>query len=89
MTVKHYTNKFIKIRLQIIQDGRGKTTGVYIPINEWKELKKQYRDLEILEFEDPTKEQLLEELKEAVTQLALIEKGRIKSRPAKALLDEL
>ena len=77
------------MRLQVIQDGRGKTTGVYIPINEWKELKKQYKDLEILEYEEPTKEQLLEELKEAVTQLTLIEKGKLKSRPAKALLNEL
>ncbi len=75
--------------LQVIQDGRGKTTGVYIPIDEWKELKKQYKDLEVLEYEEPTKKQLLEELKEAVTQLTLIEKGKLKSRPAKALLNEL
>lgn len=77
------------MRLQVIQDGKGKTTGVYIPINEWKELKKQYKDLEVLEYEEPTKEQILEELKEAVTQLTLIEKGKLKSRPAKALLNEL
>ena len=77
------------MRLQVIQDGRGKTTGIYIPINEWKELKKQYKDLEILEYEEPSKQQLLEELKEAVNQLALIEKGKLKSRPAKALLNEL
>ncbi len=77
------------MRLQVIQDGKGKTIGVYIPINVWKELKKQYKDLEILEYEEPTKDQLLEELKEAVTQLALIEKGKLKSRPAKALLNEL
>lgn len=77
------------MRLQIIQDGRGKTTGVYIPINEWKELKKQYKDLEVLEYEEPTKHQLMEELKEAVIQLTLIEKGKLKSRSAKSLLDEL
>lgn len=77
------------MKLQVIQDGRGKTTSVYIPINEWKELKKKYKDLEILEYEEPSKAQLLEELKEAVTQLALIEKGKLKSRPAKALLNEL
>jgi hypothetical protein len=77
------------MKIQVIQDGKGKTTGVYIPITEWKELKKQYKDLEVLEYEEPTKEQLLAELKEAVTQLALIEKGKLKSRPAKALLNEL
>ena len=41
--------------------------------------------MEVLEYKEPSKKQLLEELKEAVTQLALIEKGKLKSRPAKAL----
>lgn len=77
------------MRLQIIQDSKGKTTGVYIPINEWKELKKQYKDLEVLEYEEPTKEQLLQELKEAVNELKLIEQGKLKARPAKDLLNEL
>jgi hypothetical protein len=77
------------MRLQVIQDGKGKATGVFIPMNEWKQLKKQHRDLEILEYEEPTKQQLLQELKEAVIELQLIEKGKLKSRPAKALLDEL
>jgi hypothetical protein len=75
--------------LQIIQDSKGKATGVFIPINEWTELKKQYKDLEVLEYEEPTKEQLLQELKQAVTELQLIEQGKLKARPAKALLDEL
>lgn len=59
------------------------------PSMNGKELKRQYKDLEVLEYEEPSKKQLLEELKEAVTQLALIEKGKLKSRPAKALLNEL
>lgn len=75
--------------LQVIQDGNGKATGVFIPMNEWRELKKQHSDLALLEYEDPTKQQLLQELKEAVIELQLIEKGNLKSRPAKALLDEL
>ncbi|WP_299284687.1 hypothetical protein [uncultured Mucilaginibacter sp.] len=77
------------MRLQVIQDSKGKATGVYIPIKEWENLKKQYKDLEVLEFEEPTKEQLLLELKEAVTQLKLVEQGKLKARPAKELLDEL
>ncbi|MBX2924786.1 MAG: hypothetical protein KF746_21475 [Chitinophagaceae bacterium] len=77
------------MRLQVIQDSNGKATGVYIPINEWKELKKRYRDLEALEYEEPTKEQVLQELKEAVRELRLIEQGKLKSRPAKELLNEL
>jgi hypothetical protein len=75
--------------VQVIQDDKGKTTGVFIPINEWKQLKKKHTDLAILEYEEPNKQQLLQELKEAVVELQLIEKGKAKSRPAKDLLDEL
>lgn len=77
------------MRLQVIRDSKGKATGVYIPINEWKELKKQHRDLEALEYEEPTKEQILQELKEAVQELKLVEQGKLKARPAKELLNEL
>lgn len=75
--------------LQIIQDGKGKATGVFIPINQWKRLKKQYKDLEMLEYQEPTREQLLQEMREAISQLQLIEQGKLKARPAKDLLDEL
>lgn len=77
------------MKLQVIQDSNGKATGVYIPIDEWKELKKQYRNLESLEYEEPTKGQILQELKEAVHELKLIEQGKLKARPAKDLLNEL
>ncbi|GAB3022183.1 hypothetical protein GCM10027051_29370 [Niabella terrae] len=77
------------MRVQVIEDSKGKATGVYIPINEWKELKKQYRDLEALEYEEPTKVQILQELKEAVQELKLVEQGKLKARPAKELLNEL
>jgi heme oxygenase len=79
----------MNMKLQIIQDSEGKATGVYIPIREWKELKKQYKDLEALEYEEPTKEQILQEIKEAVNELKLVEQGKLKARPAKELLDEL
>ena len=39
--------------------------------------------------EEPTKNQILEELKEAVNELKLVEQGKLKARPAKELLDEL
>ena len=77
------------MRLQIIKYAMGKTTGVYILINKWKKLKKQYKNPEVLEYEEPTKQQLIEELKEASIQLTQIEKGKLKSRSAKFLLDEL
>lgn len=77
------------MKLQFIQDSEGKATGVYIPISEWKKLKKKYKDLETLEQEEPSKEQLLAELKEAIDELTLVEEGKLKARPASSLLDEL
>lgn len=75
--------------LQVINDSKGKATGVFIPIKEWTKIKKQHKELEVLEYEEPTKDQLLLELKEAFLELQAIEQGKLKSRPAKALLDEL
>lgn len=77
------------MRLQIIEDSRGKATGVFIPINDWEKLKKQFKNLKELEYEEPTKEELLQELKEAVVELKLIEQGKLKARPASELLNEL
>jgi hypothetical protein len=75
--------------LQIIQDGNGKATGVFIPIIEWRNLKRRYKDLETFESKELSKVQLLQELKEALEELALIEKGKLKAKPVKCLLDEL
>jgi hypothetical protein len=77
------------MELQIIEDEKGKPAGVFIPISKWLQLKKIHKDLEVLEYEEPSKTQLLQELKEAVKELALIQKGKLRSRPAKELLDEL
>lgn len=77
------------MNLQIIHDSKGNATGVFIPYNEWKTLKKQYKYLEKLENQEPTKEQLLMELKQAIKELNLIEQGKLKARPAKDLLNEL
>jgi hypothetical protein len=75
--------------LQLIQNSNGKATGVFIPINEWRKLKKLYKELELLESLEPSKEELLQELKEAVNELKLIEQGNLKARPVQALLNEL
>jgi len=77
------------MRLQLIQDGKGKATGVFIPIKEWDELKKKYKDLAVLEYEEPSKKQLLGEIKEALVELKLVEQGKLKARAIESLLDEL
>jgi hypothetical protein len=38
--------------LQFIQDNKGNTTGVYIPIEEWQSLKTKYNGLEQKEIEN-------------------------------------
>lgn len=35
-----------KMSLQFITDSDGKTTGVFIPINEWNKLKNKYKDID-------------------------------------------
>lgn len=77
------------MELQIIEDEKGKPAGVFIPISKWQQLKKIHKDLEVLEYGEPSKTQLLQELQEAVKELTLIQKGKLRSRPAKELLDEL
>jgi len=34
--------------LQFISDSMGQTTGVFIPINEWNELKDKYKGIELV-----------------------------------------
>ncbi len=38
--------------LQFIHDNRGNTTGVYIPIDEWQDLKTKYTDLQAEEAQN-------------------------------------
>jgi len=77
------------MKLQFIQDSKGKTTGVYIPINEWKELKKQYKDLEAFEEDEPTKKQILDNIKAGFEEMKLIKEGKLKATPLKDFLNEL
>ena len=77
------------MKLQVIQDGKGKATGVFIPYSEWKILKKRYKELEALENDEPNKQQVLQGIREAVEEMKLIKAGKLKGRPVQELLDEL
>ena len=77
------------MNLQIIHDNKGNPTGVFIPIKDWTQLKKRYRDLAAYEVEEPGKEQLISELKEAILELKAIEQGTKQARPLADLLNEL
>ena len=43
----------------------------------------------ILEYGEPSKEQILQELKEAVIELKQVEQGKLKARPIQELLNNL
>jgi len=52
--------------LQYISDSKGKTTGVFIPISEWIELKNKYKgiDQEQVDIPDWQKNEVRERLEE-------------------------
>ncbi len=76
--------------LQVIHDGNGKNTGVFIPYKEWSKLKKMHKDLAALEHEDEdTKEDILANINEGLEEVQLFKKGRLKTIPAKDFLNGL
>jgi len=77
------------MKIQVIQDDKGRATGIYIPINQWRELKKKYKGLQNIEQEDPAETRLISELTEAVHELVQIVQKKKKARPANQLLNEL
>ncbi len=77
------------MNLQYISDGRGKTTGVFIPIQEWEGLKSKFKGLEEVELGEQSKEEILQGLQQAVEEMNLVKQGKIKARDAKDLLNEL
>lgn len=77
------------MNLQYISDNRGKTTGVFIPIQEWEDLKSKFEGLEEVELGEQSKEEILQGLQQAVEEMNLVKQGKLKARDAKDLLYEL
>ena len=77
------------MNLKYISDNRGKTTGVFIPIQEWEGLKSKFKGLEELELGEQSKEEILQGLQQAVEEMSLVKQGKLKARDAKDLLNEL
>ncbi len=51
------------MRLQVIQDGYGKNTGIFIPINDWNELTSKYDELkDLVAIEPKSRKNKLSEL---------------------------
>ena len=76
------------MRLQYLTDNSGNYTGVFIPIKDWEILKIKFKDFDFEEPE-PTKEEILEGLKEALIESKLHSEGKIKLQTAKDFLNEL
>jgi hypothetical protein len=78
------------MRLQVIQDGKGKNAGVFIPYDEWSQLKKQHKVLEDLEQGDePEKERVLSNIKKGLKEVRQFKLGKLKTTPAKDFLNGL
>jgi len=50
------------MRLQVIQDGYGKDTGVFVPINDWNVIVQKHEDLKALVNVEPIPKNKLSEL---------------------------
>jgi hypothetical protein len=72
------------MRLQVIQDGQGKNTGVFIPMEDWTLIKNQYPDIENA---DTDLEQWEKDLID--TRLDAIAQSPERLKPGKNLLQEL
>jgi len=78
------------MHLQYVTDMRGKTTGVLIPISEWKTIEKKISKSKPSEDEkEPTKEEILESIRNGIRQVKLHMEGKIKLQSAKDFLNEL
>jgi hypothetical protein len=47
------------MHLQILKDGNGNNTGIFVPINDWQLIKREYPEIEELIAELPIWEQNL------------------------------
>ena len=77
------------ISVQYIRDEKGKEKYVQIPVKDWKNLKKRYSDLEAQEYSEPTKLEILDGIKEALEEVKLAQKGKLKLQSMKTFLNEL
>lgn len=72
------------MRFQIIQDGKGKNAGVFIPVEDWTLIKNQYPDIENADIEVEQWEKDLID-----SRLYAIEQTPERLKPGKNLIQEL
>ncbi len=69
---------------QYTYDANGKPVGVFVPINEWKQITE-----ELSKRKTSGKSKILKSIERGLKQVNQIEKGKLKSIPFKQLLDAL
>lgn len=76
--------------LQFTYDNKGRKIGVFIPIGEWKKFAKKYKELDSYKDDPiPSKEEVLNSIKEGLDQVKLHQEGKLALKTAQQLLDEL
>ncbi len=65
------------MQLQIIKDGHGNNTGIFVPMNDWETITQKHQDLKALIMEEPTMSR-----KKKLSELA----GTLSTQTAEALL---
>ena len=78
------------MNLQYISDNTGKPTGIFIPLKDWWDLTQKYEGLDNeVDYSEPTKEEVLENIKQGLQEVQLIEQGKMKATPLKDFINEL
>jgi len=77
------------MNLQYISNSKGKKTGVFIPIDDWEKIKDHLVNLEGFDYNEPTKAEILEGIKDALKEVKLHQQGKIKLKSARELLHEI
>ena len=72
---------------QAVNDEKGKTIGVFVPIGEWKKIERKIKQAK--NSKEPSKNEILEGIKGAFEEIKLIEAGKKKPKSFKKLLNEL
>lgn len=73
------------MNLQYISDHQGKLAGVFIPIEEWLELKKKYD----LPGQETAKAEIISDIKEALNDVKLHRQGKIQLPTMRDFLDSI
>lgn len=77
------------MRLQYLTDSMGKTTGVFIPIKDWDKIKEYFKEVDDGVYREPTKEEIINNIRQGLREVQMIEKGKMEATTLNDFLNEL